>query len=63
MAILPTQAGSLTRSGLHSSGTTDHELAQSYAHCRRVTRQASKSFALAARLLPAPKRRAIEALY
>lgn len=63
MAILPTQAGSLTRSGLHSSGTTDHELAQSYAHCRRVTRQASKSFSLAARLLPAPKRRAIEALY
>ncbi len=63
MAILQTQSGSFTRSQVHASSSIDHELAQSYAHCRRVTRQASKSFALAARLLPAPKRCAIEALY
>jgi phytoene synthase len=39
------------------------ELKASFAYCRRVTRRASKSFALAARLLPPEKRRAIEALY
>jgi phytoene synthase len=63
MAILPTLSGSLTRSRGHASSSIDRELAQSYAHCRRVTREASKSFALAARLLPAPKQCAIEALY
>src|SRR5919199_948760 len=63
MAILPTQPESFMRPGLPASSSINPELAQAYAHCRRVTREASKSFALAARLLPAPKRRAIEALY
>src|SRR5919199_6057593 len=63
MATLPTQSGSFTRSQVHAGSSIDRELAHSYAHCRRVTREASKSFALAARLLPPPKRCAIEALY
>jgi 15-cis-phytoene synthase len=42
---------------------TPHERVQAYAYCRELTRNASKSFYLAASLLPAPKRRAIEALY
>lgn len=37
--------------------------AQSYAHCRAVTARARSSFPLAFRLLPAPKRRAMDALY
>jgi phytoene synthase len=41
----------------------DASLADAYAHCRRITRDASKSFFLAAALLPSPKRQAIEALY
>ncbi len=37
--------------------------AQSYAHCRAVTRAARSSFPLAFRLLPPAKRRAMDALY
>ena len=39
------------------------DLVDAYAHCRQMTRDASKSFFLAAALLPAHKRRAVEALY
>jgi len=49
--------------GTEAPASLDADLAPAYAHCRRLTRRASKSFSLAARLLPAPKRRAIEALY
>ncbi len=38
-------------------------VASAYAICRAITRQHSKSFFLATRLLPAPKRLALEALY
>ncbi len=38
-------------------------LPSAYAECRRITRSASKSFAMATQLLPEPKRRAMEALY
>ena len=37
--------------------------AASFAHCREVTRRANSSFPLAFRLLPGPKRRAMDALY
>ncbi|MDB5309499.1 MAG: squalene/phytoene synthase family protein [Gemmataceae bacterium] len=36
---------------------------ESFAHCRRVARRANSSFPLAFRLLPAGKRRAMDALY
>lgn len=39
------------------------ELAGSQAYCRAVTARAKSSFPLAFRLLPAPKRRAMDALY
>lgn len=63
MAILPSQSGTLARSGPDTLTQLDQELVEAYAHCRRVTREASKSFSLATRLLPAPKRQAMEALY
>lgn len=47
---------------LQATGTPD-VLSRAYAECRVITRTASKSFALATQLLPAPKRRAMEALY
>src|SRR5215213_3292548 len=36
---------------------------QSFLHCRHVTTRANSSFPLAFRLLPRPKRRAMDALY
>lgn len=45
------------------SATAAFSLASAYAHCRNITRQHSKSFFLATRLLPVAKRRAMEALY
>lgn len=42
---------------------TERDLQTAYLHSRSVTRDASKTFYLAARLLPPPKRQAIEALY
>jgi len=38
-------------------------LAESYRRCRAITRAANSSFPLAFRLLPRPKRRAMDALY
>ena len=38
-------------------------LEQAYAHCDAVTAANSRSFSLASRLLPKPKRQAIRALY
>ncbi len=64
MATLPAhspQAHGATMIDGHTALNVD--LTPAYAHCRRLTRRASKSFSLAAQLLPAPKRRAIEALY
>ena len=64
MTILPVQPGSIdTQRSVTSPARIDGELAHAYAHSRRITREASKSFFLATRLLPPPKRRAIEALY
>lgn len=63
MASLPTQYERVIEPVARVSPGRDYELRNAYAHCRRITRQASKSFSLAAQLLPAPKRRAIEALY
>lgn len=40
-----------------------YSLSPSYDHCRVITRQHSRTFALAAALLPPPQRRAIWALY
>ena len=39
------------------------ELANSYAHCRQIARQAASNFAWAFWLLPADQRRGMEALY
>ncbi len=63
MAILSSQSGTLARPGLDAIVRPDRELVRAYTHCRQVTRVASKSFSLATRLLPAPKRQAMEALY
>ena len=64
MAIRPAQPGSLVRNTqIELPRPVDAGLAEAYMHCRRITRDASKSFFLAAALLPAPKRRAVEALY
>jgi phytoene synthase len=63
MAILPSHAQHVPPAQISRSLPADLTLAASYQYCRRLTRQASKSFALAAALLPGPKRRAIEALY
>ncbi len=55
--------------GRHSISTADssaydHELmALAYAHCEEITAINSRSFSLASRLLPWPKRRAVRALY
>jgi len=64
MAIRSAQSGNVTaHAPAEVSSAQPRELVDAYAHCRRLTRGASKSFFLAASLLPAPKRRAIEALY
>lgn len=64
MAIHSAQSGNVTaHTPTEVFSAHLRELAMAYTHCRRVTRGASKSFFLAASLLPAPKRRAIEALY
>ncbi len=39
------------------------ELAAAYAHCREVTRRSGSSFAAAFWMLPAPRRRALHAIY
>ena len=39
------------------------ELAAAYAHCRAVTRRSGSSFAAAFWMLPAPRRRALHAIY
>ena len=64
MTLIPTRSevGAPGRSR-HLLDPIDRRLAEAYAHSRRLTREASKSFSLAARLLPPPKRCAIEALY
>ncbi|HEX6291655.1 MAG TPA: squalene/phytoene synthase family protein [Herpetosiphonaceae bacterium] len=47
----------------HPTPRTASSLAAAYRACRALTRVHSKSFFLASRLLPQPKRRAMEALY
>jgi phytoene synthase len=44
-------------------GRMNHELADSYRHCRRQARQAASNFARLFWLLPADQRRAMQALY
>ncbi len=64
MAILPRQHGSAaTQRSTRQVVPVDGELERAYAYSGRITREASKSFSLAARLLPPHKRRAVEALY
>jgi phytoene synthase len=63
MASVTTRRGNVICSVRGGDRAATQELKASFAYCRRVTRRASKSFALAARLLPPEKRRAIEALY
>ena len=63
MPTLPTKSEPIVTPSSIPMPATHPALAASYTHCRGVTRRASKSFSLAAQLLPAPKRRAIEALY
>lgn len=64
MAILPTRSSPIRATAGSSMPVAPEDgSAQAYAHCRALTRRASKSFSLAARLLPPPKRRAVEALY
>jgi phytoene synthase len=63
MASLPTQSDSVATQPVSPVPAVNRQLIDAYAHCREVTRQASKSFSLAARLLPPGKRRAVEALY
>lgn len=41
----------------------DYQLASAYAHCAEITRENSRTFYMASRLLPAPKRQAAHALY
>lgn len=44
-------------------GRMNHDLAESYRHCRRQARQAASNFARLFWLLPADQRRAMQALY
>lgn len=46
-----------------AAGDVRYTLPAAYAACREITRHHSKSFFLASRLLPPPKRQAMEALY
>ena len=41
----------------------DHQLASAYAHCAAITRENSRTFYMASRLLPIAKRQAAHALY
>lgn len=59
LSALPTASHDDGRSGASGAYT----LPLAYATCREITRQHSKSFFLATRLLPPDKRRAMEALY
>lgn len=63
MATVPSHPPGIVHPPLSASAPADPGLDAAYRYCRRLTRHASKSFALAAMLLPPPKRRAIEALY
>ena len=63
MSSAPAQPPMTAAPRVAPESASDPALGASYAHCRSVTRRASKSFSLAAQLLPEPKRRAIEALY
>jgi phytoene synthase len=47
----------------HTAAQPMYSLMDAYRACRDITREHSKSFFLASRLLPAPKRLAMEALY
>jgi 15-cis-phytoene synthase len=47
----------------HAAVQPSYSLDKAYRECREITRYHSKSFFLASRLLPRPKRRAMEALY
>ena len=58
LAALPDTRGNYT-----TAGDVCYTLPTAYVACREITRQHSKSFFLASRLLPPPKRRAMEALY
>ncbi|HXF61292.1 MAG TPA: phytoene/squalene synthase family protein, partial [Caldilineaceae bacterium] len=50
-------------SSLSASGFAPALCERAYAHCEAITATSSKSFYLASALLPAPKRRAVRALY
>jgi phytoene synthase len=65
MSLVSTKVEALTTRprALRTQSPPTVELAEAYASCQRITRSASKSFFFATRLLPQPKRRAIEALY
>ena len=64
MASRPAQNGSIVQDlQVGRQRPIDVDLIDAYAHCRQVTRDASKSFFLAAALLPTHKRMAVEALY
>ena len=47
----------------YGAAKTTYSLVDAYRACRAITREHSKSFFLASRLLPQPKRHAMEALY
>jgi phytoene synthase len=59
LAALPGTAHEQRYAAAHST----YSLADAYRTCRAITREHSKSFFLASRLLPQPKRSAMEALY
>ncbi|HEY0734678.1 MAG TPA: phytoene/squalene synthase family protein [Herpetosiphonaceae bacterium] len=59
LAALPSTAHDQRYAALQPAYSLD----RAYLECREITRQHSKSFFLASRLLPRPKRRAMEALY
>lgn len=59
LAALPSAAHEQRYAALQPA----YSLEKAYLECRELTRQHSKSFFLASRLLPKPKRRAMEALY
>jgi phytoene synthase len=47
----------------YAAAKTTYSLEEAYRACRAITREHSKSFFLASRMLPQPKRQAMEALY
>src|SRR5919199_1931568 len=52
MATVPSHRPGLAHPPLAAPSAPDRALEASYAHCRRLARRASKSFSLAAMLLP-----------